>query len=87
MNNSILIEKDVTTSWGKLSDTDLVASGELMTPPSNGNDVEVKGSNDAAVHFKPGQSNPMKSINLKEIQFKGTAGDKIVFVGGTWSDV
>ncbi len=84
MNNSILIEKIVTAEWQRLSDAKLVASGELMTPPSNAADVEMKGSNDAAVHFKPGQSNPMKSIDLNEIQFKGTAGDKVVFVGGTW---
>ena len=85
MNNSILIEKDVTATFQKLSDTELVASGELMTPPSNAADVEVKGSNASVVHFKPGQSNAFRSIDLAEIQFKGTVGDKIVFVGGTWS--
>ena len=84
MNNSIFIEKDVTAGFQKLSDAELVASGELMTPPGNAADVEVKGSNASAVHFKAGQSNPFRSINLAEIQFKGTAGDKIVFVGGTW---
>jgi len=63
---------------------ELIASGELMTPPSNTADVEVQGSNGGIVHFKPGQANPFRSINLAEIQFKGTAGDKIVFVGGTW---
>jgi len=84
MNNSIFIEKDVTASFQELTDADLVASGELMTPPSNAADVEVKGSNGSVVHFKPGQSNPFRSINLAEVQFKGTVGDKIVFVGGTW---
>ncbi|HUU34079.1 MAG TPA: hypothetical protein VMW48_08435 [Vicinamibacterales bacterium] len=84
MNNSIFIEKDVTATFQKLSDAEMVASGELMTPPSNAADVEVKGSNDSVVHFKPGQSNPVRSINLAEVLFQGTVGDKLVFVGGTW---
>ena len=82
MNKSILIEKDATASWQKLSAGNLAACGEIMAPPDNGADVLVRGTGGGAgVRFKPGQSNRMKSIDLREIEFKGTAGDKLVFVG------
>jgi len=83
-HNSILIEKDVTADLQALSATELIASGEIMTPPTNAADVAVQGSNGSAVHFKPGQASPFRSIDLAAIRFQGTAGDKLVFVGGTW---
>ena len=84
MRKAVLIERLATDAWQRLSDKALVASGELMAPPSNAAAVAVKGGNGGAgVHFLPGQSNRLRSIDLSEIEVRGTVGDRIVFVGGT----
>lgn len=84
MNNTIMLKIDVTAEWQPLSATPLVCSCTISTPPDNAGDVLFKGTNDSEMPWVPGEWHEFRSVDLSGIQVKGTAGDAVTVVGGTW---
>jgi len=84
MNNIILRKIDVTGSYQPLASASLVGSVTISTPPTNSGTVYFKGDDGSDVPWEPGEWHEFRSIDLSEIQVKGTPGDVATLVGGTW---
>ena len=84
MNNTIMRKTDVTGSYQPLVSAKLVGSVTISCPPTNLGEVTFKGDDGSDVPWVPGEWHDFRSINLAEIEVKGTAGDVVTIVGGSW---
>lgn len=86
MHNVILRTVTVTDQWQPLSATPLIGSVTINTPPTNAATVLMRSINDPEndVFMVNGEWHDLKRIDLSTIQVKGTPGDKVTLIGGTW---
>jgi hypothetical protein len=84
MNNIIMRKVVVTDSYAPLAAGSLVASVTISTPPTNAANVLFKCADGADVPWVPGEWHSFRSIDLAGIEVKGTPGDVVTIVGGTW---
>ena len=84
MNNVIMRKIDVTGSYAPLADSDVVASVTISTPPTNAANVLFKCADGSDVPWVPGEWHDFQHVNLAEIEIKGTPGDVVTVIGGTW---
>ena len=84
MNNVIARKVTVTTSWQPLASEPTVASVTVTTPTYNEANVLLKGDTGDEVPLEPGEWHVLLHVNLAQIEAKGTAGDIVTVVGGTW---
>ena len=84
MNNVIARKITVSTSWQALASEPTVASVTVTAPTYNSGNVLLKGDTGDEVPLEPGEWHEFKSVNLADIEVKGTADDTITLVGGTW---
>ena len=84
MNNVVMRKITVTADYQALVSTSLVASVTISTPPTNSANVLFKGDDGSDVPFVPGEWHEFRSIDLAGIQVKGSPGDVVSVVGGTW---
>lgn len=85
MNNIIMRRIVVTADYQTLASQQLVGSVTISTPPGNQATVFFKGDDGSDVMWPPGTWHDLHSIDLSAIQVKGTPGDVVTIVGGTWS--
>jgi len=85
MNNTILRMIPVGTDYQPLSAVSLVGSVTISALPSNANDVFFRGDDGSDVPHQPGEWYEYFSVDLSAIFVKGTPGDMVKIVGGTWS--
>ena len=84
MNNVVMRKITVTGDYQPLVATSLVASVTISAPPTNTSDVLFKGDDGSDIPWIPGEWHEFRSIDLSEVQVKGTPGDVVTVVGGTW---
>lgn len=84
MNNLIARVISVTSQYQPLATGRLVATITLSAPPANANPVYLQGDTDQDVPLVPGEWHIFHRVNLAEIRIKGTAGDSVTVIGGTW---
>mgnify|MGYP001441078688 CR=1 FL=1 len=86
MHNVILRTITVTNAWQSLADRPLIGSVTISTPPSNAATVLLRSTDDPAneVFFVNGEWHDFQRIDLSTLQVKGTSGDKVTVIGGTW---
>ena len=84
MNNFIMRKITVSGAYLPLSTTRLIASVTISCPPGNTGTVYFIGDDGLDVPWVPGEWHDFKSIDLAAIQVKGTSGDVVTVVGGTW---
>jgi len=84
MNNVIMRRVEVTADYQPLADRKLVASVTLASLPTNGSTVYFRGDDGSDVPWVPGEWHDFWSVNLNEIVIKGTPGDVVTVIGGTW---
>lgn len=84
MNNVIMRKIAVTAGYQPLSDRKLVASVTISCPPTNAAPVYFRGDDNTDVPWVPGEWHEFWSVNLNEIVIKGTPGDVVTVIGGTW---
>lgn len=86
MNNTIMRQVAVTAEYQPLAPGRLVGSVTISAPPTNTADVEFKSDDPElpGVPWQPGQWHEFRSIDLASVQVKGTPGNVIQIVGGTW---
>lgn len=83
MNNTILRQIDLTEEFQPLASERTVASVTVSAPPTNVGNVTLK-SADGEAQMIPGEWQEFHRIDLSELQVKGTAGDIVTAIGGTW---
>lgn len=84
MNNLIARIISVTSQYQPLATERLVATITLSTPPGNAHPVYLLGDAGQDVPLVPGEWHLFQHVNLAEIRIKGTAGDTVTVIGGTW---
>jgi len=84
MNNVVMRKITVTGDYQPLISGSLVASVTISTPPTNAGNVLFKGDDGSDVPWVPGEWHEFRSVELATIQVKGTSGDVVTLVGGTW---
>jgi hypothetical protein len=84
MNNTIMRKIDVTGSYQPLVGESLVGSVTISCLPTNAGDVIFKGDDGSDVPWKPGQWIDFRRVDLAAIECKGTPGDVVTAIGGTW---
>lgn len=84
MNNTIMRAIEVTDQFQPLVQDRLVGSITISCPPTNTNDVIFLGDDGSEVPWLPGEWHSFQRIDLAEVQVKGTPGDVVTVVGGTW---
>lgn len=85
MPNNVLMRKVVVTaSYQPLASETTVVTVTVSTLPSNAGTVLFKGDDGSDVPWIPGEWHELRSVDLAEIEIKGTPGDVVTVVGGTW---
>jgi len=84
MHNIVMRKITVTGEYQPLASASLVASVTISTPPTNGANVLFKGDDGSDVPWVPGEWHALQSIDLAGIEVKGTPGDVVTVVGGSW---
>jgi hypothetical protein len=84
MNNVLMRKVVVTEEYQPLAAEAAVVTVEISTPPTNAGEVCFQGDDGSDVPWVPGEFHEFKRVNLAEIKVKGTLGDVVTIVGGTW---
>jgi len=84
VNNVVMRRIDVTADYRPISNRRLVASVTVSCLPTNSAAVVFRGDDGSDVPWLPGEWHEFRSINLHEIAIKGTPGDAVTIIGGTW---
>jgi len=84
MNNVVMRKIVLTSNYQALSAVSLVASVSISTPPTNAAVAYFKGDDGSDVPWQPAEWHEFRSVDLAAIQVKGTPGDIVTLVGGTW---
>jgi len=74
----------VTETYAALTSESLVCSVTISCLPTNAAVVYFRGDDGEDVQWLPGQWIDFRSVNLANIYIKGTAGDVVTVIGGTW---
>jgi hypothetical protein len=61
-----------------------VVTVTISCPPGNSANVLFKGDGGSDVPWIPGEWHTLVSINLHDVQVKGTEGDTVTIIGGDW---
>ena len=84
MNNTVMRKVVVTAAYQPLVAQQLIATVEISALPSNVGPVFFQGDDGLDVPWIPGEYHTLNQINLAELKIKGTPGDAVSIVGGTW---
>jgi len=84
VNNTIMRKIDVTAAYQSLVVDQLVATVTISCPAANADVVNFKGDDGSDVPWKPGEWHTLHHVDLSAIEIKGTVGDTVTVVGGTW---
>jgi len=84
MNNVIMRKLVLTADYQPLAAERVVGSFTISAPPGNAGNVVFQGDQGADVPWVPGEWHEFNRVNLTEVQVKGTPGDIVTVVGGTW---
>jgi len=84
MNNLIMRKVDVTGNYRPLVSEKMVCTVTISAPPTNVGNVFFKGDDGSDVPWLPSEWHGLVRVNLADIQVKGTVGDVVTIVGGTW---
>ncbi len=84
MNNVIMRKLVLTADFQPLAPGSVVGSFTISATPNNASDAVFLGDEGADVPWVPGEWHTFASVDLAEIQVKGTPGDVVTVIGGTW---
>lgn len=84
MNNVIMRSITVTSTYQPLVSQPLVGSVTISTPPGNAGTVFFEGDDASDVPWVAGEWHDFRRVDLSRIRVKGTPGDTVTVVGGTW---
>lgn len=84
MNNIIMRKITVTGTYQPLVASKLIGSVCISCAPGNQGAVNFRGDDVSDVPWQPSEWHDFHNIDLAQIMVKGTAGDIVTVVGGTW---
>lgn len=85
MNNVLMRRIVLTADWQPLTDRDVeVATVDVQAPPTNTGPVLFLGDTDHEVPWIAGEYHTLVRVNLADLRVKGTPGDIVTLIGGSW---
>jgi hypothetical protein len=84
VNSTIMRRIPVTADYQPLSAVALVGSFEISAVPTNAASVFFQGDDGSDVPWMPGEYHAVYRVDLSRILAKGTPGDQVTVIGGTW---
>ncbi|MBE3123760.1 MAG: hypothetical protein IMZ65_03065 [Planctomycetes bacterium] len=84
MNNILMRQVTVSSSYQPLAAARTVVTVTISCPPTNVGVVHFLGDDGSDVPWQPGEWHTLVGVNLADLQVKGTVGDVVTLVGGTW---
>ena len=84
MNNVFMRKVNVTEEYAPLVSERTVLTVTISAPPANSASVFFKGDDGSDVPWMAGEWHQFSRINLAELQVKGTPGDVVTIIGGSW---
>jgi hypothetical protein len=84
VNSTIMRRIPVTADYQPLSAVPLVGSFEISAVPTNAATVFFQGDDGSDVPWVPGEYHAVYRVDLSRILVKGTPGDQVTVIGGTW---
>ena len=84
MNRTIMRKVIVSADYRPLAARSLRGSFEISAAPGNTGSVFFRGDDGSDVPWMPGEYHSFRQVDLAEIRVKGTAGDVVTVIGGTW---
>lgn len=84
MNNVLMRKVTVTGEYRPLASRETVVSVTISCPPSNAGSVYFRGDDGSDVPWIAAEWHSFKNVDLSALFVKGTPGDAVTLVGGTW---
>ena len=84
MNNILMRKVAVTGEYRPLAPRQTVVSVTISCPPSNAATVYFRGDDGSDVPWIPAEWHSFQRVDLSAIFVKGTAGNVVTLVGGSW---
>ena len=84
MNNIVMRKILLTGEYQRVSAQSVIASVTVSCPPTNQGVALFKGDDGSDVPFVAGEYHKFNGIDLSSLQVKGTPGDVVTIVGGSW---
>ena len=85
MNNIVMRKVVVGADFQPITaQANEVATVEVSASPDNSGPVFFLGDDGSEVPFLPGEYHQFVRINLADLKVKGTPGDVVTFIGGSW---
>lgn len=84
MNNTYFAKVNVTADYQALAAGRTVLTVTLSALPTNSDAVYLRNSAGQEVPLVPGEWHALVGVDLADLQVKGTVGDSVTLVGGTW---
>ena len=84
MNTVIQRKIEVTGTFSPLSASRLVGTFDISCPPTNAGNVVFQSDDGGEVPWIPGEYHTLVRVDLSRIRVKGTPGDIVTVIGGTW---
>ena len=84
MNNVVMRKIVLTANYQPVSTQPVIASVTVSCPPTNQGAALFRGDDGSDVPFVAGEYHKFNGIDLSSLQVKGTPGDVVTIVGGSW---
>jgi len=84
MNNTYFAKVDVAADYQALAAGRTVLTVTLSALPTNAAAVYLKNAAGQEVPLVPGEWHTLVGVDLADLEVKGTVGDSVTVVGGTW---
>ncbi len=82
--NVVMRKVVLTSEYQPLSQNHEVVSVEISAMPCNAANAFFKGDTGDDVPWIPGEFHSFRNVDLSSIQAKGTPGDVVTVIGGSW---
>lgn len=88
-NNPIMRQFEITngSEFEPIVSESIRGSGEISVSPDNADNVIFQGDDGSDVEWIPGEFHYFRNVDFSSFKVKGTNGDVVSIVGGSWDDL
>ena len=83
-SNVVMRKVVLTSEYQPLSSKQEIVSFEISAMPGNVDNALFKGDTGDEVPWIPGEFHSFRNIDLSSIEVKGSPGDVVTVIGGSW---
>jgi len=84
MNNTYFAKVDLGAAYVALATTPTVLTVTVSALPTNAAVAYLRNAAGQEVPLQPGEWHTLVGVDLADLQVKGTVGDSVTLIGGSW---